>query len=74
MTNMQSLMNAAMKAGLAFQYNPECGGFESNEFRVTICAAPYKAVDLSGPQCAPLYLHKPELVVQYIKLMSGLEG
>ncbi len=76
MTNIQSLMDAAMKAGLAFQYNPERGAFESNAFRVTMCAAPYRLVDLgcTNPDAFPLYLHNPELVVKYIKMMSGLGG
>lgn len=66
MTNMQKLMDAAIKAGLAFQYNPELGAFESNEFRVTMCGAPYKVIDLVGTQHNPLYLHDAKLVVSYI--------
>lgn len=68
MNSMLLLIDEAIKARLPFQYNPECGAFEADEFRVTMCAAPYKVIDLTGAQRDPLYLHKPELVVEYIKM------
>jgi hypothetical protein len=65
---MLKLMEAAMVAGLAFEWNPEVGAFEANDFRVTILDTLYRVKDLTGGVRNDAYMTYPADVVKYIEL------
>lgn len=65
---MLKLMEAAMVAGLVFEWNPEVGAFESNDFRVTILDTIYRVKDLTGGVRSDAHMTYPADVVRYIEL------